>query len=78
MRSKWTKRNKNCAVLCLSEICRNGSQRQISGTEKQGLLLSVFISRTSKDKRKHHDGMCQRDFVCKHKSHDKYPIINMC
>ena len=27
MRSKWTKRNKNCAVLCLSEICRNGSQR---------------------------------------------------
>ena len=60
------------------KFSKNGSERQISGTEKQGLLLSVFISRTSKDKRKHHDGMCQRDFVSKHKSHDKYPIINMC
>ena len=42
--NKWTKREKKCAVLCLSEICRNGSQRPISRTEKQGLLISVFTS----------------------------------
>ena len=28
----------------------------------------------SKDKGKHHDKICQRSFVCKHKPHDKYPI----
>ena len=28
----------------------------------------------SQDKEKHDDGMCQRDFMCKHKSHDRYPI----
>ena len=46
------KRKENCAVLCLLETCRNGSQRQISGTEKQGLLLSVFIQEYHKIKEK--------------------------
>ena len=72
--NKCTKRKKNCAVLCLSEICRNDSQRQISGTEKKGYCFQCLFPRASPDKRKHRDGMCQRDFVCKHKSHDKYPI----
>ena len=67
-------KEKNCAVLCLSEICRNGSQRHISGTEKKGYCFQNLFPRASPNKRKHHDGMCQRDFMCKHKSHDKYPI----
>ena len=49
------KKEQNCAVLCLSKICRYGSQRKISRTKKQEWLSSVFISQ---NKGKHQDGMC--------------------
>ena len=64
-------KEKNCVVLSLSEIGRNGSQRQIWRTKNKGYYL--FLG-ASKDKGKHHDKICQRSFVCKHKPHDKYPI----
>ena len=56
----------------LSEICRNDSQRQ--GFKNKGYCFQCLFPRASQDKGKHRDGMSQRDFVCKDKSHDKYPI----
>ena len=61
-------------VQYFSEICRDGSQGQISGIKKQSLPLSVFVSRAFQGKGKHNDGIRQRDFVCEHKSYDKYLI----
>ena len=40
----------------------------------RGYCFHCLIPGASQDKGKHHDEMCQRDFLCKHKSHDKYPI----
>ena len=42
--------------------------------KNKGCCFQCLFPGASQDKGKHHDGMCQRDFVCKHKSHDKYPI----
>ena len=39
-----------------------------------GYCFQCLFPGASLDKEKHHHGMCQRDFLCKHKSHDNYPI----
>ena len=42
--------------------------------KNKGDYFQCLFPGASQDKEKHHDGMCQRDFVCKHKSHEKYLI----
>ena len=42
--------------------------------KNKGYCFQCLFPGASQDKEKHHDGMCQRDFVCKHKSYDQYPI----
>ena len=42
--------------------------------KNKGYCFKYLFSGVSQDKEKHHDGMCQEDFMCKHKSHDRYPI----
>ena len=42
--------------------------------KNNGYCFQCLFPRGSQDKGKHFDRVCQRDFVCKHKSHDKYPI----
>ena len=42
--------------------------------KSKGYCFQCLFPGASQDKGKHHDGMLQRDFVCKHKSHDKYPL----
>ena len=39
---------------------------------KKRLLLPVFISWCRENKGKHNDGLCQGDFICKHKLHDRF------
>ena len=41
---------------------------------KKGYCIQCLFPGAYQDKGKHSDGRCQRDFVCKHQSHDKYPI----
>ena len=36
--------------------------------------FECLFPRASQDKGKHQDGICQRDFMCKHKSHDKCSV----
>ena len=42
--------------------------------KNKGYYFQCLFLGASQDKGKHCDGMFQRDSVCKHKSHDKYPI----
>ena len=42
--------------------------------KNKGYCFQCLFPRASQDKGKYFDRMCQRDFVCKLKSHDKYPI----
>ena len=39
--------------------------------KNKGYCFQCLFPGASQDKGKHHVGMCQRDFVYKHKSHDK-------
>ena len=58
----------------MSEICRNASQSQrFQELKNKDYCFQCLFPGASQDKGKH-DGLCQIDFVCKHKSHDKYPI----
>ena len=44
--------------------------------ENKGYCFQCLFPEASQNKEKQHDGICQRDFMCKHKSHDKYSIQN--
>ena len=43
---------------------------------KKGYCIQCLFPGAYQDKSKHRDGKCQRDFVCKHQSHEKFPIKN--
>ena len=51
-------------------VLKDSFQKQ----KNKGYCFQCLFPGASQDKGKHHDGMCQSDFACKHKSHDKYPI----
>ena len=42
--------------------------------KNKGYCFQCLFPGAPQDKGKHHDGMCKKDFVYKHKSHDKYSI----
>ena len=42
--------------------------------KNKGYCFQCLFPGAPQDKGKHHDGMCKKDFVHKHKSHDKYSI----
>ena len=42
--------------------------------KNEGYCFQCLFSGISQDKGKHSGAMCQRNFVCQHKLHDKYPI----
>ena len=58
----------------MSEICRMAPKHRFQKLKNKAYCFECLFPGASQDKGKHHDGMCQRDFACKHKSHDKYPI----
>lgn len=41
--------------------------------KSKGLCHQCLYPGANQQKGRHKDGKCQRDFVCKHQSHDKYP-----
>ena len=40
---------------------------------KKGYCFQCLFPGADVNKGKHNDGMCQRDFICKHQSHDRFP-----
>ena len=49
-------------------------KERLQESRSKGYYFQCLFPGALKNKGKHNEGMCQRDFVCKHKSHDKYPI----
>ena len=39
----------------------------------RGYCFQCLFPGAGENKGKHNNGMCQRDFICKHKSHDRFP-----
>ena len=42
--------------------------------KNKGLWIQCLYPGTREDQGKHKDGKCQRDFICQHLSHQKYPV----
>ena len=40
---------------------------------RRGYCFQCLLPGAGENKGKHNNGMCQRDFICKHKSHDRFP-----
>ena len=66
-------RNKNCALLCLSEICRK-TETRLQELKNKGYCFQCLFPGASQDKGKHYDGICRRIFMCKDKSQGRCPI----
>ena len=46
--------------------------------KKKGYCIQCLFLGVYWDKGKHSDSKCHREFVCKHQSHEKYPIKKHC
>ena len=41
--------------------------------QRKGYCFQCLLPGAEENTGKHNDGLCQRDFICKHKSHDRFP-----
>ena len=68
------KRTKIVQYFACQKFVQMAPKDRFQEQQKKGYCFQCLFPGTSQDKEKHHDGMCQRDFVCKYKLHDKCPI----
>ena len=68
------KEQKLCSTLLFRNLQKWLSKTVFRNLKNKGYCFQCLFPGASQDKGKHHDGMCQSDFACTHKSHDKYPI----
>ena len=68
------KEQKLCSTLLVRNLYKWLPKTDFKNNKKKGYCFQCLFPGTSHNKEKHHDGMCQRDFVCKYKLHDKCPI----
>jgi len=61
---------------CRSFVEKKPAQRFIM-VRKKGFCFQCLLPGANGDQGKHKEGKCQRDFVCPHQSHLRYPKGNM-
>ena len=44
------------------------------GLKRKGYCIQCLFPGALQDRGRHEEGKCQRDFACKHASHDHYPV----